>query len=120
MFAPTEIVSIYRSSATIRDDKNVVTSPYTLEAENIACNLHRGVKEARDQLLALGVIAPEYAVGFFELAAEDHLNHWWIVLDEDRAAWLIHARPVVRKRFAATQHVRCLLTLLRDKPNGVP
>jgi len=112
----TETVDIYHPGHIVLDDGNPVPSELSLVASQVACNLHRGARQAQDQAIAAGIYAELPALGYFEPDSAAYLKDRYVLRDAQGDAWIIRGRPSVRTRFPATAHVRCLLTLLAVKP----
>jgi hypothetical protein len=116
----TELVSVYRANSAVKSDLNVVPAAVTLVISGLACNIHRGTDKAQDVSNAAGVLAVQPGFAYFAPESRIYVSDRWVILDEENVAWLIHGQPAVRTRFAATAHVRCLISRLLIRPAGLP
>jgi len=121
MMLLTETCRLYQFNFQTLGDANNVTGPVTLLKTNVPCNLQRGATlDPQDVAYALGVDTRLTAYAYFHTDAAPFLLNRYVLLDQENRPWIIRNVPSVRKRFAATAHIKCLLLQLQSRPNGLP
>lgn len=121
MMPLTEKCSVYQFNNQTLGDANNVTGPVVLLKAGIPCNLHRGATlDSIDVAYALGVDNTLAAYAYFNIDAAIFLQNHYVLVDQENQAWLIRNVPSVRKRFAPTAHIKCLLMQLQLRPTGLP
>lgn len=116
----TETCATYKPGHITDERGNPLPDPVKLVASQIACNIHRGVKAARDAANALGVYGPQVAYLYAKHTDYEKFGDRYIVVDERGWCWVVVNRPALHTRFKGTRHMRCLLNLMTDTPDGVP
>ena len=92
----------------------------------LLANVHEGVREAEDQVYALGIVNTTSALCYMTPESGKLVPLRAILLDMKHTdaqgfhkAWLVR-HSITRDRFPATRHTRLLLTLLTVRPTGLP
>ena len=88
---------------------------------DMPCNIHRGDPKAAFDLGALGRDPTLASYGYFSVSFAKWLaSGRSVFIAATGESFRIMNIPSVRTRFAATAHVKCLLELYLQAPDGIP